>query len=61
MSLLSDFAKVPARRSAASRFSSFCWLLYMAASQSMLAWPGQAQVRFGEWVFVGDEAGWPDD
>jgi hypothetical protein len=28
----------------------------MAAGLSMLVWPGQAQVMFGERVFVGDEA-----
>jgi hypothetical protein len=56
MSLLSDLAEAPAQRSAASRFTSACGLLYMAAGLSMLVWPGQAQVMFGERVFVGDEA-----
>ncbi len=56
MSLLSDLSEAPAQRSAASRFTSACGLLYMAAGLSMLAWPGQVQVMFGERPFVGDEA-----
>ncbi len=56
MSLLSDLAEAPAQRSAASRFTSACGLLYMAAGLSMLAWPGQVQVLFGERAFVGSEA-----
>jgi hypothetical protein len=56
MSLLSDLSEAPAKRSAASRFTSACGLLYMAAGLSMLAWPGQVQVMFGERPFVGDEA-----
>jgi hypothetical protein len=56
MSLLSDLAEAPAQRSAASRFTSACGLFYMAAGLSMLAWPGQMQVVFGERPFVGDEA-----
>ena len=56
MSLLSDLAEAPAQRSAASRFTSACGLLYMAAGLSMLVWPGQAQAMFGERAFVGDEA-----
>lgn len=56
MSLLSDLAEAPAQRSAASRFTSACGLLYMGAGLSMLAWPGQVQVMFGERPFVGDEA-----
>lgn len=56
MSLLSDLTEAPAQRSAASRFTSACGLLYMSVGLSMLAWPGQAQVIFGERVFVGDEA-----
>jgi hypothetical protein len=56
MSLLSDLAEAPAQRSAASRFTSACGLLYMAAGLSMLVWPGQVQVMFGERPFVGDEA-----
>lgn len=56
MPLLSDLAEAPPQRSAASRFTSACGLLYMAAGMSMLAWPGQAQVVLGERAFVGDEA-----
>lgn len=56
MSLLSDLTEAPAQLSAASRFTSACGLLYMAAGLSMLVWPGQAQVMFDERVFVGDEA-----
>ena len=56
MSLLSDLSEAPAQRSAASRFTSACGLPYMAAGLSMLAWPGQVQVVFGERAFVGHEA-----
>jgi hypothetical protein len=56
MSLLSDLAEAPAQRSSASRFTSACGVLYLAAGLSMLAWPGQAQVMLGERPFVGDEA-----
>jgi len=57
MSLLSDLAEAPAQRSAASRFTSACGVLYLATGLSMLAWPGQAQVMLGERPFIGDEAG----
>lgn len=56
MPLLSDLIEAPAQRSAASRFTSACGLLHLAAGLSMLAWPGQAQVMLGERPFVGDEA-----
>jgi len=56
MALLSDMTEAPAQRSAASRCTSACGLLYLAAGLSMLAWPGQAQVMLGERPFVGDEA-----
>ena len=56
MPLLSDLAEAPAERSAASRVTSACGVLYMAVGLSILAWPGQVQVMFGERAFIGDEA-----
>jgi hypothetical protein len=55
MSLLSDLAEAPAQRSAASRFTSACGLLYLATGLSIIAWPGQVQALFGERAFVGTE------
>lgn len=57
MSLLSDLMEAPARLSAASRFTIFCGVFYVAAGLQLLAWPGSVQVLFQEPDFTGHEAG----
>lgn len=55
MSLISDLRQRPSHLSAASRFTSWCGLLYMAAGLMLLAWPDSVQAVFQDPPFVGQE------
>ena len=57
MSLFSDLTVAPAALPAASKFTSFCGIVYMASGLLLLAWPGAVQALFRDGAFAGrDEA-----
>jgi hypothetical protein len=55
MSLLADLLDAPANLSAASKFTSYCGVIYMASGLLLLAWPGAVQTLFLDPPFAGRE------
>jgi hypothetical protein len=55
MSLLSDLLEAPTPLPAASRFTSWCGVFYMAAGLVLLTWPGVVQAVFRDPAFIGRE------
>ena len=57
MSLLANLLEAPPRLSAASKFTSYCGVMYMGSGIMLLAWPAALQTLFFDPPFAGREEG----